>query len=264
MSLINYSFHSRSLGMDSPVNIILPEPFPASEEEDRREERQVPEVGFPTLYLFHGLSDDNTAWIRKTAIERYAEDKGLAVVMPDAAQSFYTNMACGPDYWTYVSKELPRFCQKYFPLSARREDNFAAGLSMGGYGAFKLALRKPGRFSAAASLSGALDIVGIFDEIEDPDERGKLEWIFGDLKEIQGGNRDLLQLVRDLESSSDPWPNLFQCCGTEDFLYGANLQFKGLLEGLSLELTYREEEGTGHEWRYWDRMIREVLEWLPL
>lgn len=264
MSLINYDFSSRSLGMDTQVNIILPEPFTPAGEEEEVKKRSVPGGGFPTLYLLHGLSDDHTAWLRKSSIERYAEEKDLAVVMPDAAQSFYTNMACGPDYWTFISEELPDISQKYFPLSSKREENFVAGLSMGGYGAFKWALQQPERFAAAASLSGSLDIAGVIDEIDEPEERKKLEWIFGDLNEIQGSTRDLLQLVRNLESSSDPWPDLFQCCGTEDFLYGPNLQFKGLVEGLSLDLTYREEEGTGHEWGYWDRMIEEVLEWLPL
>ena len=58
-------------------------------------------------------------------------------------------------------------------------------------------------------------------------------------------------------------PVLFQCCGTEDHLYQDNLRFKAHVEELGLPLTYREGPGE-HEWGYWDRMIQEVLAWLPL
>ena len=88
-------------------------------------------------------------------LERIRSERGLAVVMPGVERSYYTDMASGPRWWTHVSEELPRLVAAMFPVSDRREETFVAGLSMGGYGAFKLALRQPGRFAAAASLSGA-------------------------------------------------------------------------------------------------------------
>src|SRR5678815_1741952 len=94
---------------------------------------------YPTLYLLHGLSDDHTIWLRRTSIERYSAARNLAVVMPAGARSFYQDMASGPRYWTFLSEELPALCRQWFPLSDDREDNFAAGLSMGGYGALRLA-----------------------------------------------------------------------------------------------------------------------------
>ncbi len=56
---------------------------------------------------------------------------------------------------------------------------------------------------------------------------------------------------------------LFQCCGTEDFLYEDNIRFRDWARELGLELTYEEEPGD-HEWGYWDKKIQRVLEWLPL
>src|SRR6476619_7886720 len=106
----------------------------------------------PVLYLLHGLSDDDTIWLRRTSIERYVAALGLAVVMPQVHRSFYTDEAYGNRYWTYLSEELPEIVHGFFRLSRRREDTFVAGLSMGGYGALKWALRDPGRFAAAASL----------------------------------------------------------------------------------------------------------------
>ena len=106
------------------------------------------------LYLLHGLSDDHTAWLRYTSIERYATARGLAVVMPAVHRSFYADEAHGHAYWHFVSEELPAIVAAFFRLSERREDTFVAGLSMGGYGALKLGLHHPERFAAVASLSG--------------------------------------------------------------------------------------------------------------
>jgi S-formylglutathione hydrolase FrmB len=215
------------------------------------------------LYLLHGLSDDHTIWMRRTSIERYADQYGLAVIMPAVGRSFYTNMAVGYRYQDYVSQELPEFAQGLFPLSNRREETFVAGLSMGGYGAFRLALSQPERFAAAASLSGALDMA--YDTVEDSPEEWLIEQrnIFGDLDTMAGSPHDLRFLAEQLVASGLPRPRLYQCCGTEDFLYEQNRRFLKLARSLKLDLTY--EEGPGeHEWGYWDTMIQRVLAWLPL
>ena len=113
---------------------------------------------YRVLYLLHGLGGDRTSWIRNTRIETHVRDTNVAVVMPQVEHGFYTDMASGQSYFTFVAEELPRYLSSILPLSSRREDTFVCGASMGGYGAFKLALTHPGRFSRAAALSGALDI----------------------------------------------------------------------------------------------------------
>ncbi len=214
----------------------------------------------PVLYLLHGMSDDHTIWLRRTSIERYAASLGLAVVMPAAARSYYTDMHFGLKYWTFISEELPALVESFFPISDKREDTFAAGLSMGGYGAFKLALSRPDKFAAAASLSGALDPHELSKTT--PDRNLEHLTIFGD-KSIHGTPNDLYHVSRQLAKSGAEKPRLFQCCGTEDFLYQDNLKFKAHLESLSFDLTYEEGPGT-HEWGYWDTHIQKVLSWLPL
>ena len=62
---------------------------------------------YPTLYLLHGMSDDHTIWQRRTSIERYVSDMGIAVVMPTTHLGWYTDMAQGNRYWTFISEELP-------------------------------------------------------------------------------------------------------------------------------------------------------------
>jgi S-formylglutathione hydrolase FrmB len=217
----------------------------------------------PTLYLLHGLSDDDSIWLRRTSIERYVAEMGIAVVMPQVHRSFYTDMESGGKYWTFISEELPALARSFFPLSPKREDNFVAGLSMGGYGAIKLGLRKPETFAAAASLSGALDMAHDFINPGNPSEKSReYQLIFGQ-KDIDGTPNDLLWLLNEVDNSKGPKPLLYQCCGTEDFLYENNQSFRAACAKTSLSLTY--EEGPGeHEWGYWDTKIQDVLKWLPL
>jgi S-formylglutathione hydrolase FrmB len=174
-------------------------------------------------------------------------------------------MARGLRYWTFLSEELPALARSFFPLSDAREDNFVAGLSMGGYGAFKLALRRPDKFAAAASLSGALDVAGLAgrDRERDPLWSQEMENIFGDPGGIAGSPNDLFFLAQEVARSDGPKPALFQCCGTEDVLHSDNLHFMEDAKSLGLNLTY--EEGPGqHEWGFWDKWIQRVLEWLPM
>lgn len=249
MALIHCDFKSEVLDISSSMVVILPNPVRKKRDKEK----------YPVLYLLHGYTDDHTAWLRKTSIERYVEKLGLAVVMPAVNKSFYTNMRHGDRYWTFISKELPRLARTFFPISDKRKDNFAAGLSMGGYGAFKLALSFPRKYAAAASLSGALDMAVHAATNKMVDFAG----IFGDISQIKGSDDDLFHLAEKVAGSEGPKPKLFQCCGTEDFLYRDNIAFKDHCRTLPLDLTYEEEPGE-HEWDYWDKKIQRVLEWLPI
>ncbi|WP_091013061.1 MULTISPECIES: alpha/beta hydrolase [Paenibacillus] len=258
MALIKCDFYSDTLGLSTSMHVILPQ-----QTHNQIGMENVTGKGLhPTLYLLHGLSDDDSIWLRRTSIERYVANLGIAVVMPQVHRSFYTDMVEGGKYWTFISEELPSLARSFFPLSPKREDNFVAGLSMGGYGAFKLALRKPEQYAAAASLSGALDMSAHMDRnASSALQQAELQRIFG--PEVAGTENDLIHLLKESHSSESPRPLLYQCCGTEDFLYEDNQTFRHACEQTNFELTY--EEGPGeHEWGYWDAKIQDVLKWLPL
>ncbi|HEV8245089.1 MAG TPA: alpha/beta hydrolase family protein [Polyangiaceae bacterium] len=256
MALIDCKFFSDTLGMSSSMLVILPE----------QTQGQIGLTGqtrssdgrYPTLFLLHGLSDDETIWLRRTSIERYVAPLGLAVVMPNVHRSFYVNMAHGPRYWDFVSDELVRKARGFFPLSSRRDDTFVAGLSMGGYGSLLLGLRKPEQFAAAASLSGACEAGQV------PERAGaEHDLVFGRENQVRGSELDPRHLASELAASDRPRPKLYQCCGTSDFLYAENVRFRDHVRALPFDHTY--EEGPGeHEWGYWDTMIQRVLRWLPL
>lgn len=257
MAHLECNFFSESLGLSATMNVVLPQATTGQIGLKGRQRKKKS----PVLYLLHGLSDDQTIWMRRTSIERYAAEKGIAVVMPMVARSFYQDMASGPRYWTFVGEELPRLVQQFFPISTRREDTFVAGLSMGGYGAFRLALAYPGRYAAAASLSGCLDLVHRLTQgvLSSEEQAG----VFGKEAVIQDTEVDLFYLVRRLIASGKPAPALFQYCGNEDFLWQDNLRFRQLARQLKLPLTWRQDKGN-HSWAHWDRQIQQVLNWLPL
>lgn len=250
MALIQCDFFSDVLGLSSSMTVILPQ----------RTTNQigmagtVRQDGHPVLYLLHGLSDDHTIWLRRTSIERYVAPLGLAVVMPQVHRSFYTDEHVGNRYWTFLSEELPALVDDFFAVSTRREDTFVAGLSMGGYGAFKWALRHPERFAAAASLSGALDVA----HLRRVDE-SLTHQVFGP-DPIAGGEHDLFAMLERLDA---PAPALYACCGASDVLVGFTTSFGEAAARRSIDVTVDVDEGD-HDWAYWDRKIQDVLAWLPL
>ena len=258
MAFLECSLFSESLGMTSSVNVVLPQ---NTSGQIGLKGVAADDGGCPVLYLLHGMSDDHSIWIRRTSVERYATQYGLALVMPNAHRSYYTDMACGLKYWTYVSEELPRLMHAFFKISNRREDTFVAGLSMGGYGAFKLAFNCPERFAAAASPSGALSPLGLLSHM--PERKAEFRNIFGDASSIPGSVNDLYAQSEACVRNGVTLPKLFLTCGTSDFLYEENQKFRRHLESLRVDFTYDEGPGT-HEWGYWDQKIREIIRWLPI
>jgi len=257
MILNEVHFFPETIGVRSAMYVLLPQ----RTLDDAKNKRK---LKYRTLYLLHGHSDDHTAWQRWTSIERYVEGLNLVVVMPDVHLSFYNDMAYGPAYWQFISEEVPTLARDMFSLSSRREDNYVAGLSMGGYGAFKMALTHPDRYVAAASLSGATDLNELV-KVKKHDPRNKawlveMRTVFGDLSKVPGSKNDLFTLAKRVAKGSVK-PRLYQCCGTEDELYADNIHFREAVRKLPLDLTY--EEGPGeHNWAYWDKMIQNALKWM--
>jgi len=255
MALLRVDFSSEALAVGTSMTVLLPE----------RASTQIGLVGHdteappPVLYLLHGLTDDDTAWTRYTSIERYAAARGLAVVMPQVHRSFYADEAHGSRFFTFLSEELPAVVSSFFRVSTRREDTFVAGLSMGGYGALKWALREPTRFAAAASLSGALDVAGMQQHDDRPHIVELLGRVFG--RPLAGTDDDLLHLVA--AAGDRALPRLLLRCGTEDPLLAANERFVAACREHDVDLDAGFGPGA-HEWGYWDTQIQAVLDWLPL
>jgi putative tributyrin esterase len=259
MSRFACSFQSKALLGPTTVQVILPYPSFDPQTDASFEELYRGGMQFKTHTLFHGAFSDADMWLHLFNIEYYAEKYHLAVVMPSVGNSFYADLQHGPAYWTYVSEELPRYLRSVFPLSPRREDNFVAGISMGGYGALKMALNKPDQYAAGICLSGALDIVSIMKNPIHP--IFNVDEYFGGFEKLAGSTNDLYALLPALVSQRVPLPRLYMACGVDDSLHEMSTRFRDLARENPVDLTYEEGPGA-HTWEFWDVYLRRALDWL--
>ncbi|MBR2828946.1 MAG: acetylesterase, partial [Solobacterium sp.] len=84
MALIQVNYLSKALFRTVPVQVILPVDRISFETMDYEPVQRK----FKTLYLLHGLLGNYTDWVSGTRIQRWAEEKNLAVVMPSGDNSF--------------------------------------------------------------------------------------------------------------------------------------------------------------------------------
>lgn len=257
MAFIELHYHSDALKTAVTVNVLIPEKAKTLIGMDGKEAEN-----YKTLYLLHGLSDDQTIWMRRTSIERYAIERGIAVVMPNVGRSWYTDTAYGGKYFTFVTEELPRVCRSYFKgMSDKREDTLIAGLSMGGYGAIKAALCCPETYGACASLSGAFDISAARRLALLNEWQGVFDFGMQDPSELEGTKHDIYSLAEKNKRAGIAFPKMYMWCGESDKLLPANQRFRDLLDRLEVEHLYKESEGN-HSWKWWDLHIQDALDYL--
>jgi S-formylglutathione hydrolase FrmB len=251
MALIQFTYVSSALLRSVPVQVILPvdKLGPAG--------RYLPVKKYKTLYLLHGLLGSHVDWVSGTRIQRWAEERDLAVVMPSGENSFYLDRpGFHTDYGRFIGEELVAMTRRMFPLSDRKEDTFIGGLSMGGFGAMRNGLKYHDTFSRIIALSPALQMfeggpepfVGLLG-------KGPDQW-----EEVKNSDVNPRCLLGQLGAEK---PEVYLACGDkDDLLPGARL-YRELLENAGVKCRYTEDAG-GHEWDYWDRHIKAALDWLPL
>jgi len=259
MAQLHVNFHSGVLGMNTAMNVILPQkPRKAVHEEG---------VRIPTLYLLHGMSDNYTSWLRWTSVERYAEAAGIAVVMPEAGLSWYADMAAGPAYRRFIGEEVVKISRNLFPmLSHRYEDTWIAGCSMGGYGCMAVGLTYAETFSRISPIAGAMFPNHLFPGQPKSGYVGRpnhyWEDIFGDITAFEGSKNDLRTLARSIIERGAPKPKIFQWVGTKDFLYEDNLLMRDELLAIGMDLTFEETPELYHDWGFWDVRIKPAIQWM--
>lgn len=250
MALLHAEYFSEALhGWSVTVDVILPEEEP-------------PAFGYRTLWLLHGMSDDETVWQRMTSIERYAAVHHIAVVMPAVQISCYSDMSHGFPYYTFVSDELPRVMREMFPLSARREDNYIAGLSMGGEGAMKIGLSKPENYAAIGCLSA-----GAFNHPWSEtfnEQENNVAFLCHDGKTLSGLPEDCFENAKKILAQGKPIPQIYHAIGSNDFLLESAKETRDFfesLEGNPFGYVYEENPGA-HTWEFWDTHITHYLDFI--
>lgn len=247
MALINIKYFSEALGMNTSFYAIINQKSKKGEygTESSKSSRK-------NILLLHGLSDDESIWERRTSIERYAAEHGVNIIMPFGARSFYTDMKYGGKYYTHVAKEIPETACSLFNISDEKENWYVAGLSMGGYGALKIALKERERFSGGAALS---PVTNLYNENFKKD----IVPIFGE-NPVVPESEDLFALTKKIASCSDK-PRLFAVTGKDDFMFDDYKRFISHMEKLDYDFTEYIDEGS-HNWAFWDKHIQNALKWI--
>ena len=240
MAFMQCVMYSKALEMDTCVNVVLPNEGDLSKTK--------------VVYLLHGLTDNYSAWMRYSAVEKHALKYNVAVVMPEVQRSFYCDTLSGMAYFQYVSQELPRLCQHFFGFSDKTEYNYIMGLSMGGFGALKCALNNPGKYAGCGSFSGAL-------RMDDPILRNVLK-----LEELES----MVGPTAKAGKENDPWrlaekgealPPIYLSCGEQDRLYPMSVDFARHLEEIGAEYRFDHRPGT-HSWEFWDQSVQDCFQWM--
>jgi S-formylglutathione hydrolase FrmB len=213
----------------------------------------------PTVYLLHGFGGDRTDWVFRTELVRYAADYRFLFVCPDAHNSWYTNTPDGKlKYEQYILDELIPYVQRKYKTLGTRHGRIIAGLSMGGYGALKFALKYPDRFMFAASFSGAL-YVPAASRSDNKQISESLARAFGPERNDHWKNNDLLALAEQADVSSLPY--LYLATGKDDnftHIVASNRNTVEKFRSKGILYEYHETPGA-HNWKYWDKELRNFL-----
>lgn len=251
VSVILDSLYSQSVGGYKKFNVVLPENYNSSEER------------YKVVFLLHGYSGNHNDWIHKTSLVKYLKYYPFIIVTPEADNSWYTNspVVKNRNYEDYIIKELIPYVEKRYRVLSTKHGRAIAGLSMGGYGAVKLALKYPDLFYFVGSFSGAFDWMGLI-------EKGSAQ-LSQSLKEAFGASRsehwDINNVYAIIDSvKSLNLPYFYISCGKDDQISGLLESNRKLVEkfqrkGIAYE--YHELPG-GHSWSFWDGEIKNFLKML--
>lgn len=269
MSVLTMNIESSYLKSNQEITVILPDVPPNAEPRAFFENGEK----YKVLWLLHGTFGDHSDWLRRTNIELYACEKNLAVVMPSALNSNYSNwprFMMGYNMYDYITEELMPMIYNWFPISDKREDNFIAGLSMGGRGCIKFAVNYPEKFAAAAVLSAAPQNFHKFtDEYLNSDDffaerlRGMIDNA-GGFEPFVNSEENVWDIIDEL-SPTGRLPKLLFAYGTGDTVIVERMKdFRPHAEQIGLDCEFWTLDGYKHEWRFWDLAIQHALDFFGL
>ena len=134
---------------------------------------------------------------------------------------------------------------------------------MGGYGALKFALKRPDLFIFAGSMSGAFDaprLTEINKGVDWDNLSPSISEVFGEENNAARIKNDLFEIIQQLPIEQiRSMPDIYIDCGTRDGFLKSNRRLAKRLKDSQITLRYDEVSG-GHDWTYWDKQIRVILE----
>jgi S-formylglutathione hydrolase FrmB len=257
MALFTGNVFSRSMQMETQVNVSVPY--------DRRVYARMPEPETSkTLILLHGISGNAFDWLRYSQAEMWADYYGITIATVDVQRSFYQNMKEGLPYLKWVAEELPDFLSKTFNTSTKREDLMVAGLSMGGYGAMRVAFGYPEKFSICGCFSSAFDVEEMIKNYKELEGQGEIGYnmeaeytgIFGPGMKVPDDS-NLFKLTEKVNKGAYK-PKLYISSGLDDFIHAQSLKMRDHLHKIGYDFTYEEWPGI-HDWIFWNESLKRFL-----
>lgn len=258
------SIQSKILGKVVRYSIYLPADYETSQRH------------YPTLYLLHGYSDDETGWTQFGEVQKITNEtiaKGdatqMIIVMPDAGVSWYINDAAGKvPFEDFFVKEFIPYIDSVYKTRNKKEYRAVAGLSMGGYGSLIYGIKHPELFAACAPLSAAVwnddHIAGMstsdwtnykFNELFGTNLEGKKH-----LTETWYKN-SILKIIATTPAEKLNTVRFYIDCGDDDFLIKGNMELHALLTDRKVNHEFRVRDGA-HNWTYWRTALPEVLKFV--
>ena len=254
MAYFRIEYFSRALHRETAFEAIIPNDF--------REGEQPPDRPMRTLFLLHGYTGKAGNWVPEELTRKYR----FAIVMPSGENSFYLNgLSTGHAFQTMLGAELVDYVRETFSLAKSPELTYIAGLSMGGFGALHTGLAYPDRFGKIGALSSALIVhevarmkPGGGNSVANYDYYREC---FGEPSRLEESENNPEVLVRKLKAGNSPVPEIYMCCGTEDFLIESNRQFHHFLENEKVTHRYVEAPGV-HDMKFWSEHIVKIVDWM--
>lgn len=240
-------FQSVSLGRPMHYRVLLPADYSQSVK------------SYPVLFLLHGWHGDYTNWTTLTNLNAYADALKIIVVMPDGEDSWYVDSATRAQakFESYILHDLADEVDAHWRTIRAPHRRAIAGLSMGGYGALKFALKHPEAFAFAGSISGAFNAPSAELANSRADLKPSLEQAFGATASATRAANDVYALAAQAPAASTPY--LYLDCGSGDTTFLApNRRMAATLSERGI--TYEYHEGPGvHNWQFWDERLPDLL-----
>lgn len=201
---------------------------------------------FPVVYLLHGYGGwYSNIIIRIPQLKDYADTYQTIYVCPDGANGswyFDSPIDSAYRYESYIAGDVVNYIDKHFRTIADKEHRAISGLSMGGHGALFLALRHPGEFGAAGSMSGGFDLLFSKNQFE-------IAKRIGDTLTHAAEWHDL-SVVNLIEKYTTTTVKIIFDCGNRDIFIIPNRRLHQKMLELKIPHDYIERSGE-HNWDYW-------------
>lgn len=215
---------------------------------------------YPVVYLLHGYSGEDTDWVRygdaAFIVDRLIKENAippLILVMPDGDDSWYVN---SPEYGRYEDAltDLVTHIDSTYRTIPERASRAIGGLSMGGYGSARLAIKYPELFAAASVMSGA-----IFETVP-PGLAAILTDVFDDPLDMERYQANLPSTLLRRWNEETQKPAFYLTVGDDDTVtpYQHSVALHRALLSAGAEAQLRITDGT-HAWAVWQDALDDTL-----